>query len=153
MRISDWSSDVCSSDLENLAPDHFDVVIIDEFHHAAAPTYKALLEHLLPRELLGLTATPERGDDEPILQWFDGRIAAELRLWDAVEQHRLVPFAYYGIADGTDYRNVSWRRGRGYDPGELSELVTGDHILARRIIDNTLRTVPNPEAKIGRAHV
>src|SRR3546814_10077652 len=101
MRISDWSSDVCSSDLENLAPDHFDVVIIDEFHHAAAPTYKALLEHLLPRELLGLTATPERGDDEPILQWFDGRIAAELRLWDAVEQHRLVPFAYYGIADGT----------------------------------------------------
>src|SRR3546814_13925918 len=103
MRISDWSSDVCSSDLE-------------------------------------------RGDDEPILQWFDGRIAAELRLWDAVEQHRLVPFAYYGIADGTDYQNVSWRRGRGYDPGELSELVTGDHILARRILDNTLRTFPNPEA-------
>src|SRR3546814_18427135 len=97
MRISDWSSDVCSSDL-------------------------------------------------PILQWFDGRIAAELRLWDAVEQHRLVPFAYYGIADGTDYRNVSWRRGRGYAPGELSELVTGAHILARRIIDNTLRTVPNPDA-------
>src|SRR3546814_7455996 len=63
--------------LENLAPDHFDVVIIDEFHHAAAPTYKALLEHLLPRELLGLTATPERGDDEPILQWFDGRIRSE----------------------------------------------------------------------------
>src|SRR3546814_292698 len=139
MRIIDWSSDVCSSDL-------FDVVIIDEFHHAAAPTYKALLEPLLPQDLLGLTATPERGDDEPILQRFDCRIAAELRLWDAVEQHRLVPFAYYGIADGTDYRNVSWRRGRGYDPGELSELVTGDHILARRIIDNTLRTVPNPEA-------
>src|SRR3546814_14542428 len=137
MRIIDWSSDVCSSDL-------FDVVIIDEFHHAAAPTYKALLEHLLPRELLGLTATPERGDDEPILQWFDGRIAAELRLWDAVEQHRLVPFAYYGIADGTDYRNVSWRRGRGYDPGELSELVTGDHILANRILNTPFRTVPNP---------
>src|SRR3546814_12637856 len=77
---------------------------------------------------------------------FGGRIAAELRWWYAVEQHRVVPFAYYGIADGTDYRNVSWRRGRGYDPGELSELVTGDHILARRIIDNTLRTVPHPEA-------
>src|SRR5690606_40485450 len=61
--------------LDNLPADHFDVVIIDEFHHAAAPTYKALLEHLLPRELLGLTATPERGDDEPILQWFGGRIA------------------------------------------------------------------------------
>src|SRR5690606_39035958 len=48
---------------------HFDVVIIDEFHHAAAPTYTAPLNHLLPRELLGLTATPERGDDEPTLQW------------------------------------------------------------------------------------
>ncbi len=128
---------------DNLPPDHFDVVIIDEFHHAAAPTYKALLEHLLPRELLGLTATPERGDDEPILQWFGGRIAAELRLWDAIEQHRLVPFAYYGIADGTDYRQVSWRRGRGYDPQELSNLVTGDQVLARRIIANVIQTVPN----------
>lgn len=131
--------------LDNLPADHFDVVIIDEFHHAAAPTYKALLGHLLPRELLGLTATPERGDDEPILQWFGGRIAAELRLWDAIDQHRLVPFAYYGIADGADYRNVSWRRGRGYDPQELSQLVTGDHVLARRIIANALQTVPNPE--------
>jgi len=131
---------------DNIAPDHFDVVIIDEFHHAAAPTYKTLLEHLAPRELLGLTATPERGDDEPILQWFGGRIAAELRLWDAIEQHRLVPFAYYGIADGTDYRGVTWRRGRGYDPKELSTLVTGDHVLARRIVRSTLETVPDPES-------
>src|SRR5690606_9182204 len=56
-----------ASRLDNLTPDHFDVVIVDEFHHAAARTYQALLEHLLPRELLGLTATPERNDDEPIL--------------------------------------------------------------------------------------
>lgn len=132
--------------LRNLDPDHFDVVIVDEFHHAAAPTYKALLEHLSPRELLGLTATPERGDDEPILQWFGGRIAAELRLWDAIEQHRLVPFSYFGIADGTDYTQVSWRRGRGYDPQQLSALVTGDHVLARRIIQNTINSVPNPES-------
>ena len=132
--------------LDNLAADHFDVVIIDEFHHAAAPTYKALLEHVLPRELLGLTATPERGDDEPILQWFNGRIAAELRLWDAIDQHRLVPFAYFGIADGTDYRQVSWRRGRGYDLEQVSNLVTGDQVLARRIIANVLKTVPNPDA-------
>ncbi len=130
--------------LDHLPRDHFDVVIIDEFHHAAAPTYKVLLDHLLPRELLGLTATPERGDDEPILQWFDGRIAAELRLWDAIDQHRLVPFAYYGIADATDYRQISWRRGRGYDPQELSNLVTGDQVLARRIIANVAKIVPTP---------
>src|SRR5690606_20893366 len=130
--------------IENTPADHFDVVIVDEFHHAAAPTYQALLDHLTPRELLGLTATPERGDDEPILHWFGGRIAAELRLWDAIEQHRLVPFAYYGISDGVDYRQVTWRRGRGYDAQELSKLVTGDQVVARRIIAALERFVPDP---------
>src|SRR5690606_12729975 len=90
--------------LGDLAPDHFDVVIIDELHHAAAPTYRALLDHVRPRELLGLTATPERSDGLPLLHWFEGRIAAELRLWDAIDQHRLVPFAYFGIHDGLDLR-------------------------------------------------
>ena len=67
-------------------PAHFDVVIVDEFHHAAAPSYRALLEHVQPTELLGLTATPERSDGLPLLDWFDNRIAAELRLWDADRQ-------------------------------------------------------------------
>lgn len=74
-------------------PRHFDVVIVDEFHHAAAESYDALLRHLQPVELLGLTATPERADGMPIPHWFDDRIAAELRLWDAIDQPRLVPFA------------------------------------------------------------
>src|SRR5690606_17740303 len=68
--------------LGHLAPDHFDVVIVDEFHRAAASTYDRLLHHLKPKELLGLTATPERADGKSVLDWFDGRIAAELRLWD-----------------------------------------------------------------------
>ena len=76
--------------LENIDPAHFDVVIVDEFHHAAAPSYRALLERVSPVELLGLTATPERSDGLPVLDWFDNRIAAELRLWDAIDQHRLV---------------------------------------------------------------
>ncbi|HET9047728.1 MAG TPA: DUF3427 domain-containing protein [Chiayiivirga sp.] len=130
--------------LANLAPDHFDVVIIDEFHHAAAKTYDALLKHLKPRELLGLTATPERGDGEPILHWFDGRIAAELRLWDAIDQQRLCPFSWYGIADGVDLSQLPWVRGRGYEPAALSNLVTGDTVLARRILANIQRIVPNP---------
>ncbi len=77
-------------------PDHFDVVIVDEFHHAAAPSYEALLEHVEPVELLGLTATPERADGLDVLRYFDGRIAAELRLWDAIDQQYLAPFAYFG---------------------------------------------------------
>ena len=50
---------------------------------SAAPTYDRLLQHLQPRYLLGLTATPERADGQPIIQWFDRRLAAELRLWHA----------------------------------------------------------------------
>ncbi|WP_343225080.1 DUF3427 domain-containing protein [Luteimonas sp. MC1828] len=132
-----------ASGVNKLPADHFDVVIVDEFHHAAAKTYDALLHHLTPRELLGLTATPERADGLPILQWFDGRIAAELRLWDAIDQHRLCPFSYFGVADGVDYSTVSWRRGRGYDLSELTTLLTADHVLARRIIANVVRIVPD----------
>jgi hypothetical protein len=76
------------------------------------PSYERCSDHVRPVELLGLTATPERSDGLPVLHWFDGRIAAELRLWDAIDQHRLVPFAYYGIHDGLDLREVPWRRGR-----------------------------------------
>ena len=70
-------------------------MIVDEFHHAAAPTYRRLLERLLkqdeahpdspPEVLLGLTATPERTDGRRYLHWFDDRIAVELRLWDALD--------------------------------------------------------------------
>ncbi len=91
--------------LADLEPGHFDVVIVDEFHHAAAPSYRALLDHVRPTELLGLTATPERSDGLPLLDWFDNRIAAELRLWDAIDQHRLSPFIYFGIHDGLDLRD------------------------------------------------
>ncbi len=124
---------LASSGLDHLQADHFDVVVVDEFHHAAAGTYRRLLEHLAPRELLGLTATPERADGLPILPWFGDRIAAELRLWDAIEQHRLSPFAYYGIHDGLDLRDVPWRRGRGYDVTALSEVYTSNDAWARLV--------------------
>ena len=119
---------------DNLDPDHFDVVIVDEFHHAAAPSYKNLLSHVAPEQLLGLTATPERTDGLSVLDWFDGRIAAELRLWDAIDQHRLVPFTYYGIHDGLDLRDIPWRRGRGYEISALSNLYTADDAWVRRVI-------------------
>ncbi|WP_291142849.1 DEAD/DEAH box helicase family protein [Dokdonella sp.] len=129
------------ANLQHLDADWFDVLIIDEFHHAAADTYKALIDHLEPWEMLGLTATPERGDGEPILHWFDESIAAELRLWDAIDQHRLCPFAYYGISDGTDLTRIGWRRGSGYDIQQLTNLVTGDGVVARLVIEQTRRHV------------
>jgi len=119
---------------DNLDPRHFDVVIVDEFHHAAAASYARLLQHVQPCELLGLTATPERSDGLPILQWFGDRIAAELRLWDAIDQQRLVPFLYYGIADSIDLREVPWRKGRGYDVAGLSSLYTANERWAHEVI-------------------
>jgi superfamily II DNA or RNA helicase len=133
------------ADLADLPADHFDVVIIDEFHHAAAPTYDRLLKHVEPRELVGLTATPERADGHSILGWFEGRIAAELRLWDAIDQHYLTPFLYFGIHDGLDLREVPWKRGRGYDIAGLTNIYTGSDPWARRVVKELLDRADDPE--------
>lgn len=132
---------------DNLDPKHFDIVIVDEFHHAAAPSYQALLQHVQPRELLGLTATPERSDGLPLLDWFDHRIAAELRLWDAIAQQRLCPFAYFGVHDGLDLREVPWRRGRGYDSEAFAKVVTGNDIWANLVL-HQLRTHVDDSSQI-----
>jgi len=133
-----------ASGIDSIHPEHFDVVIIDEFHHAAAPSYEALLARVQPRELLGLTATPERADGLDVLGHFDGRIAAELRLWDAIDQHYLAPFDYFGIHDGMDLRDVPWRRGRGYDVAELTNVLTADHAWARRVLEQVRQKVTDP---------
>ncbi|MGE3655170.1 MAG: DEAD/DEAH box helicase family protein [Mycolicibacterium sp.] len=133
-----------AANLDNLPPDHFDVVIVDEFHHAAAPSYRRLLDHVEPVELLGLTATPERSDDLSILHWFDDRIAAELRLWDAIDQQRLTPFMYFGIYDGLDLTDIPWRRGRGYDLEALSNLYTSTDAWARTVLQEVMRLADSP---------
>jgi len=109
------------------------VIVIDEFHHAQATTYGRIIDHLKPRELLGLTATPERGDGVDVRDLFDGRTAAELRLWDALGADLLTPFHYFGVADGTDLQRVDWRAG-AYDSGALSNLYTGNDFRASIIL-------------------
>jgi superfamily II DNA or RNA helicase/HKD family nuclease len=130
-------------ELDRLAPDAFDVVVVDEFHHAAAATYDRLLNRLEPKELLGLTATPERMDGKDVTEWFDHRIAVELRLWEAIDQGFLVPFQYYGIADGTDLSDLEWRRG-GYAVQALSDVLTGDDIRVQRLLAGIERIVLAP---------
>jgi superfamily II DNA or RNA helicase/HKD family nuclease len=118
----------------NIPADAYDIVVIDEFHHAQAPTYRRLLDHLAPRELLGLTATPERADGIDVrAEFFDGRTATELRLWDALGKDLLCPFHYFAVADGTDLRRISWTRGR-YDEGELSHVYTGNKARAAIVL-------------------
>ena len=115
------------------------MVIVDEFHHAAAPTYTRLLDRIRPRELLGLTATPERADGLDVLRFFDGRISAELRVWDAIDQQYLVPFAYYGIHDGLDLRDVPFRRGTGYDVDGLTNVYTANDVWVGQVIEQIRR--------------
>ncbi len=106
--------------LERFAPQHFDYVVVDEFHHAAASTYRRLLAHFAPSFLLGLTATPDRTDQSDILSLCDDNLVYECHLFDGITAGLLAPFHYYGIADeSVNYREVPWRNGR-FDPELLS---------------------------------
>ncbi|GAA4978785.1 superfamily II DNA or RNA helicase [Nonomuraea thailandensis] len=130
-------------------PEHFDVVVIDEFHHAAAPTYRQIINHLKPKELLGLTATPERSDGTWVQdEFFDRRIASELRLWDALDADLLCPFHYFGINDGTDLSEVKWTRG-AYDVSALDNVFTGDDARARLVFNAVRDKVSNLETVRG----
>lgn len=126
--------------LGNVDPEAFDVVIVDEFHHAAAPTYQKLLDHFRPRVLLGLTATPERTDGMSVLHWFGDRIAVELRLWDALERQLLAPFHYFGLHDSTDLTEIRWVRGT-YDHAALENLYTGNDVRVAQILAELDRKV------------
>ncbi|WOX24152.1 DUF3427 domain-containing protein [Streptomyces solicathayae] len=130
--------------LERFTPDHFDVIVIDEFHHGVSPTYRKIIDHFAPRELLGLTATPERMDGRTIQdEFFEGRIAAEMRLWEALENDLLSPFHYFGITDSTDMSAVAWKRG-SYDAAALGELFTGNEARARLVVQAVRDKVADP---------
>ncbi|MBI5169180.1 MAG: DUF3427 domain-containing protein [Candidatus Eisenbacteria bacterium] len=128
--------------LDELPSDGWDMVIVDEFHHAEAASYKRLLEHLRPQLLLGLTATPERADGADLLHWFDGHIAVELRLWDAIEQGLLAPFQYFGLKDSADL-STAWKRGR-FDVSKLGELLSAHDVRARQILDAVRAYIADP---------
>ena len=116
------------------SPDFYDYIIVDEFHHAAAPTYQKLLEYYQPKILLGLTATPERMDGKSILGYFNNRIAAEIRLPEAIDRKLLCPFQYFGVTDTVDLDKLKWSAG-GYDKSELSKIYTLSGMIAERRAD------------------
>lgn len=87
----------------------FDYMIIDEAHHATSPSYQTVLNHFKPKFLLGMTATPERGDHQNVFDLFDNNIALEVRLHEAIEDELVIPFHYFGITDidGIDLSDVN----------------------------------------------
>ncbi len=120
--------------------DFYDYIVVDEFHHAAAPIYKKLLTYYKPKILLGLTATPERMDGKSILEYFSDRIAAEIRLPEAIDRKLLCPFQYFGVTDNVDLDNLKWVRG-GYDKSELSKLYTISGMVANRRADMVISSI------------
>lgn len=128
--------------------EHYDYVVVDEFHHAAAPSYQNLMSHVAPDSLLGLTATPERADGLNIGSYFDDHITAEIRLPDAVNRKLLCPFQYFGISDSVDYSSLKWQRG-GYVQAELENLLTGNDVRANLIIEKVGSTLLDAKAARG----
>ena len=120
--------------MQKTTPDFYDYIIVDEFHHAAAPTYQKLLEYYQPKVLLGLTATPERMDGKNILSYFGNRIAAEIRLPEAIDRKLLSPFQYFGVTDTVDLDGLKWAAG-GYDKTELSNIYSFSGKIAERRAD------------------
>ena len=125
---------------EKTTADFYDYIVVDEFHHAAAPTYQKLLTYYQPKILLGLTATPERMDGKGILPYFSNRIAAEIRLPEAIDRKLLCPFQYFGVTDVVDLDSLRWTAG-GYDRTELSNIYTISGLVAKRRADLVIESL------------
>ena len=130
--------------LAQIDPQAYNVIYIDEAHHGAAATWKEVIEHFLPDEIVGLTATPERSDGVSIAELFGGDYTTELRLWEAVDDQLLAPFEYVGVDDGTDLRHLAWHSG-DYAIGALADLYTGDHERVKRILEALDRWIDVPK--------
>ncbi|MBX3098691.1 MAG: DEAD/DEAH box helicase [Salinibacterium sp.] len=117
--------------LEEIDPNEFDYILIDEVHRAGAVSYAHVINHFRPRFLLGMTATPERTDGLNIFELFEYNVPYEIRLNSALELDMLAPFHYYGVTDFTFDDGVTTD-----DTSSLVRLVAPervDHIL--RAID------------------
>lgn len=111
-----------SAHLEKFAPDYFDYIVVDEFHHAAAWTYRRLIDHFTPQFLLGLTATPERTDGGDLLSLCQENLVFRCDVFEAIDRNLLAPFRYFGVPDEIDYENIPWRSSK-FDEAALTAAV------------------------------
>lgn len=108
--------------LDEFDPHDYDYVVVDEFHHAAARSYRQVIDHFAPTFLLGLTATPERMDGADLLGLCGDNLVYECNLVEGIDRGELVPFAYHGIRDVIDFAPIPWRNGK-FDPAALTAAV------------------------------
>ena len=133
-----------ASHLERFAADRFDYIVVDEFHHASAPTYTRLIRYFKPAFLLGLTATPDRLDGSDILQLCEDNLVFECDAPGGIKQGLLSPFSYFGIPDEVDYREIPWRNSR-FAAEKLTQAVEtqkrGEHVYQQWLERGGQRTL------------
>lgn len=112
--------------LAKIPRDWFDYILIDEVHHAGAPTYQRVINYFKPKFLLGMTATPDRTDNYDIYKLFNYNIAYDIRLKEAMEYKLICPFHYFGISDLT-FDQVSEDDKTKFLKTEMDQRI--DHIL------------------------
>lgn len=112
-----------SQSLELFHPDDFDYIVLDECHHATAESYRKIINYFKPEFLVGLTATPERMDNEDVFELFDTNVPFELRLRDAIINDLVVPFHYYGIRDSL----VDYDLSKNQERKMISQLASVEH--------------------------
>ncbi len=110
--------------LRHFSPDAFDYIIVDEFHHAAAKTYRRLIDHFTPKFLLGLTATPDRMDGGDLLGLCQENLVFRCDAFEGIEDGLLSPFHYFGVPDDVDYENIPWRSASFDEAALTSALAT-----------------------------
>lgn len=136
---------------DKLPADYYDFIIIDESHHSAAQSYSKILDYFKPQILLGLTATPERMDGNDILKYFNGHIAAEIRLPEAIDKGLLCPFQYFGVTDDIDLSQIKWTR-NGYEASELENVYVLNTELAHRRLLNIHQNLLKYVTDISKVH-
>lgn len=108
--------------LERFKPEEFEYIILDETHHIAAPTYRKVFSYFKPNFLLGLTATPDRMDQQEILPFYENNLVYEMDQEEAIKRGYLVPFYYFGFKDDIDYSHIYYN-GFRYDINDLNKLL------------------------------
>lgn len=115
--------------LQQLDPQAFDYILIDEVHKAGAKSYQKVIEHFQPKFLMGMTATPERSDDFNIYELFDYNVAYEIRLQEALEEDMLCPFHYFGVTDVE------------YEEGVIDEVTVFTKLITEERVDHIVKKI------------
>ena len=105
--------------LNQFNPEEFDYIVLDETHHIAAPSYKKVFDYFKPKFFLGLTATPNRMDQQDILRFYEDNLVYEIEQIEAVKKGLLASFNYRGFKDNIDYSNIHYS-GFKYDTNDLN---------------------------------